>query len=155
MLGGALLVSQFGAGPFSLDAAPLELNARREGEKQMRNQSEPRNLAAIKTPISQEAFDQHSAKTDPLCVASRTRAGGALPRPTNWALGPTSANGSPARFRFSNYPRRQRSSSGSSTRQCRQTMAAHCNSDHRLGTEFHGIFQALSGSRHPLLLRRK
>lgn len=72
----------------------------------MRNQSEPPSLAASKTPISQEALDQlfreartHSAwlpepvPVELLCKAYE------LAR-----LGPTSANGSPARFVFLTTP---------------------------------------------------
>jgi 3-hydroxypropanoate dehydrogenase len=72
----------------------------------MRNQSEPSSLAGTKTPISKEAFDQlfreartHSAwlpepvPVELLCKAYE------LAR-----LGPTSANGSPARFVFLTTP---------------------------------------------------
>jgi 3-hydroxypropanoate dehydrogenase len=72
----------------------------------MRNQSEPSSLAGTKTPISEEAFDQlfreartHSAwlpepvPVELLCKAYE------LAR-----LGPTSANGSPARFVFLTTP---------------------------------------------------
>src|SRR6202049_2855479 len=73
----------------------------------MRNQSEPSNLAVIKTPISQEAFDQlfREARTpstwlpEPLPV-ELLREAYELAR-----LGPTSANGSPARFVFLTTPR--------------------------------------------------
>jgi 3-hydroxypropanoate dehydrogenase len=68
----------------------------------MRNQSEAPNLAAIKTPISQQAFDQ-------LFREARTHSTW-LPEPVPIELlrkayefarlGPTSANGSPARFVF-------------------------------------------------------
>jgi 3-hydroxypropanoate dehydrogenase len=68
----------------------------------MRNQSEPLNLAAIKTPISQEALDQ-------LFREARTYSTW-LPEPVPEELlrkayelarlGPTSANASPARFVF-------------------------------------------------------
>src|ERR1700681_2429598 len=72
----------------------------------MRNQSEPSNLAVIKTPISQEAFDQlfREARThstwlpEPLPVELLRKAY-ELAR-----LGPTSANGSPARFVFLTTP---------------------------------------------------
>ena len=66
----------------------------------MLNQSEPLNVAATKTPISQEALDQlfREARThstwlpEPLPV-ELLRETYELVR-----LGPTSANGSPARF---------------------------------------------------------
>ena len=68
----------------------------------MRNQSETPNLAAIKTPISKEGLDQ-------LFREARTHAAW-LPEPVPVELlrkayelsrfGPTSANGSPARFVF-------------------------------------------------------
>jgi 3-hydroxypropanoate dehydrogenase len=68
----------------------------------MGNQSEPSSLAAIKTPISQEALDQ-------LLLEARTHSAW-LPEPVPTELlrktyelarlGPTSANGSPARFVF-------------------------------------------------------
>jgi 3-hydroxypropanoate dehydrogenase len=68
----------------------------------MRNQSEPSNSGAIKTPISEEAFDQlfREARTystwlpEPVPV-ELLREAYELAR-----LGPTSANGSPARFVF-------------------------------------------------------
>src|SRR5713226_7189758 len=72
----------------------------------MRNQSEPPSLAAIKTPISKEALDQ-------LFSEARTHAAW-LPEPVPVELlrkaydlarlGPTSANGSPARFVFLTTP---------------------------------------------------
>src|ERR1700676_2063257 len=72
----------------------------------MRNQSEPSNLAVIKTPISQEAFDQ-------LFREARTHAAW-LPEPVPVELlrkayelarlGPTSANGSPPRIGFFTTP---------------------------------------------------
>jgi 3-hydroxypropanoate dehydrogenase len=68
----------------------------------MRNQSEPPNLAAIKTPISEEAFDQlfreartHSAWLPEPVPVEILRNAYELAR-----LAPTSANGSPARFVF-------------------------------------------------------
>jgi len=72
----------------------------------MRNQSEPPSLAAIKTPISQEALDQlfREARThstwlpEPLPV-ELLRKTYELAR-----LGPTSANCSPARFVFLTTP---------------------------------------------------
>jgi 3-hydroxypropanoate dehydrogenase len=72
----------------------------------MLNQSELPSLAAIKTPISQEALDQlfreartHSAwLPEPVPVELRRKAY-ELAR-----LGPTSANGSPARFVFLTTP---------------------------------------------------
>jgi 3-hydroxypropanoate dehydrogenase len=72
----------------------------------MRNQSEPPSLAAIKTPISQEALDQlfREARThstwlpEPLPV-ELLRETYELVR-----LGPTSANCSPARFVFLTTP---------------------------------------------------
>lgn len=72
----------------------------------MRNQSEPPNLAAIKPPISKEGLDQ-------LFREARTHAAW-LPEPVPVELlrkayelarlGPTSANGSPARFVFLTTP---------------------------------------------------
>jgi 3-hydroxypropanoate dehydrogenase len=72
----------------------------------MRNQSEPPNLAAIKTSISKEGLDQLFRK-------ARTHAAW-LPEPVPIELlheayelarlGPTSANGSPARFVFLTTP---------------------------------------------------
>jgi 3-hydroxypropanoate dehydrogenase len=69
---------------------------------QMRNQSEPRSLAAVKTPISREALDQlfseartHSAWLPEPVSVELLRKAYELAR-----LGPTSANGSPARFVF-------------------------------------------------------
>ena len=68
----------------------------------MHNQAEPSNFAALKTPISQEALDQ-------LFYEARTHSTW-LPEPLPLELlhkayelarlGPTSANGSPARFVF-------------------------------------------------------
>jgi len=72
----------------------------------MHNQSEPPSLAAIKTPISQEAFDQlfreartHSAWLPEPVPVELLRKAYELAR-----LGPTSANGSPARFVFLTTP---------------------------------------------------
>jgi 3-hydroxypropanoate dehydrogenase len=72
----------------------------------MRNQSEPPSLAAAKTRISEEAFDQLFRK-------ARTHSAW-LPEPVPVellrnvyvlaSLGPTSANGSPARFVFLTTP---------------------------------------------------
>src|SRR5260221_3097412 len=72
----------------------------------MHNQSEASNLAAIKTPISQQALDQlfYEARThstwlpEPVPVELLRKADD-LAR-----LGPTSANGSPARFVFLTTP---------------------------------------------------
>ena len=72
----------------------------------MRNQSEPSSIAAIKTPISQEALNQlfYEARThstwlpEPVPVELLRKAY-ELAR-----LGPTSANGSPARFVFLTTP---------------------------------------------------
>ena len=68
----------------------------------MRNQSEAPNLAAIKTPISQEGLDQlfrearsHSAWLPEPVPVELLRKAYELAR-----FGPTSANGSPARFVF-------------------------------------------------------
>jgi 3-hydroxypropanoate dehydrogenase len=68
----------------------------------MLNQLEPTSLAAIKTPISQEALDQlfreartHSAWLPEPVPVELLREAYELAR-----LGPTSANGSPARFVF-------------------------------------------------------
>jgi 3-hydroxypropanoate dehydrogenase len=72
----------------------------------MRNQSEPRNLAAVKIPISQEALDQvyreartHSAWLPEPVPVELLREAYELAR-----LGPTSANGSPGRFVFLTTP---------------------------------------------------
>ncbi len=72
----------------------------------MHSQSEPRTLAVVKAPISQEALDQlfHEARThstwlpEPVPVELLRKAY-ELAR-----LGPTSANGSPARFVFLTTP---------------------------------------------------
>ena len=72
----------------------------------MPNQSEVPNLAAIKTPISQEAVDQlfreartHSTWLPEPVPVELLRKAYELAR-----LGPTSANGSPARFVFLTTP---------------------------------------------------
>ncbi len=72
----------------------------------MRDQSEPSNFAAIKTPISQEALDQlfceartHSTWLPEPVPVELLRKAYELAR-----LGPTSANGSPARFFFLTTP---------------------------------------------------
>jgi 3-hydroxypropanoate dehydrogenase len=72
----------------------------------MRNQSEPSSLAAIKSPISQEALDQlfrdartHSSWLSEPVPVELLRKAFELAR-----LGPTSANGSPARFVFLTTP---------------------------------------------------
>ena len=72
----------------------------------MHNQSEPPSLAAVKTPISQEAFDQlfreartHSTWLPEPVPVELLRKAYELAR-----LGPTSANGSPARFVFLTTP---------------------------------------------------
>jgi 3-hydroxypropanoate dehydrogenase len=72
----------------------------------MHNQSEPRSLAAVKTPISQEALDllfsearTHSAWLPEPVPVELLRRTYELAR-----LGPTSANGSPARFVFLTTP---------------------------------------------------
>jgi 3-hydroxypropanoate dehydrogenase len=79
--------------------------AKRRNAK-MRNQSEPSNFAATKTPISQEALDQlfyeartHSAWLPEPVPVEFLRKAYELAR-----LGPTSANGSPARFVFLTTP---------------------------------------------------
>jgi len=68
----------------------------------MHSQSEPSNLGAIKTTISQEAFDQlfrgartHSTWLPEPVPVELLREAYELAR-----LGPTSADGSPARFVF-------------------------------------------------------
>jgi 3-hydroxypropanoate dehydrogenase len=75
-------------------------------ENQMRNQSEPRSLAAVKTPISREALDQlfceartHSTWLPEPVPVELLRKAYELAR-----LGPTSANASPARFVFLTTP---------------------------------------------------
>jgi 3-hydroxypropanoate dehydrogenase len=72
----------------------------------MRNQSEPSSLAAIKTPISQEALDQlfrdartHSSWLSEPVPVELLRKAFELAR-----LGPTSANASPGRFVFLTTP---------------------------------------------------
>ena len=72
----------------------------------MRNQSEPRSLAAVKTPISQEALEElfreartHSTWLPETLPVEFLREAYELAR-----LGPTSANGSPARFVFLTTP---------------------------------------------------
>jgi 3-hydroxypropanoate dehydrogenase len=72
----------------------------------MRNQSEPSSLAAIKTPISQEALDQlfrdarsHSSWLSEPMPVELLRKAFELAR-----LGPTSANASPGRFVFLTTP---------------------------------------------------
>jgi 3-hydroxypropanoate dehydrogenase len=72
----------------------------------MRNQSEPLSLAAVKAPISREALDQlfreartHSAWLPEPVPVELLREAYELAR-----LGPTSANGSPARFVFLTTP---------------------------------------------------
>jgi len=72
----------------------------------MRNQSEPSSFAAIKTPISQEALNQlfyeartHSTWLSEPVPVELLRKAYELAR-----LGPTSANGSPARFVFLTTP---------------------------------------------------
>ena len=72
----------------------------------MRNQSESSNFAATKTPISQEALDQlfydartHSTWLSEPVPVELLRKAYELAR-----LGPTSANGSPARFVFLTTP---------------------------------------------------
>ena len=72
----------------------------------MRNQSEPSNVAVIKTPISHAALDQlfyeartHSAWLPEPVPVELLRKAYELAR-----LGPTSANGSPARFVFLTTP---------------------------------------------------
>ena len=72
----------------------------------MLNRSEPSNVAATKTPISQEVFDQlfreartHSTWLPEPVPVELLRKAYELAR-----LGPTSANGSPARFVFLTTP---------------------------------------------------
>src|SRR5216684_4134672 len=72
----------------------------------MHNQSEPPSLAAIKTPISEEAIDQlfrdartHSTWLSEPVPVELLREAYELAR-----LGPTSANSSPARFVFLTTP---------------------------------------------------
>ena len=72
----------------------------------MLNRSEPSNVAATKTPISQEVFDQlfreartHSTWLPETVPEELLRKAYELAR-----LGPTSANGSPARFVFLTTP---------------------------------------------------
>ena len=124
----------------------------------MRNQSEPSNFAAIKTPISKEALDQlfYEARThstwlpEPVPVEL-------LPKAYELArLGPTSANGSPARFVFLTTPGAKASQASSSAGQCRQDHGCSCDGDHRLG---YGISRAFSPSLspcgHAFVFRRK
>ncbi len=72
----------------------------------MQSQSEPRTLAAVKAPISREALDQlfreartHSTWLPETVPVELLRKAYELAR-----LGPTSANGSPARFVFLTTP---------------------------------------------------
>jgi 3-hydroxypropanoate dehydrogenase len=72
----------------------------------MHSQSEPRTLAAVKAPISREALDQlfreartHSTWLPETVPVELLRKAYELAR-----LGPTSANGSPARFVFLTTP---------------------------------------------------
>src|SRR5260370_1595581 len=72
----------------------------------MHSQSEPRTLAAVKAPISREALDQlfseartHSTGLPETVPIELLRKAYELAR-----LGPTSANGSPARFVFLTTP---------------------------------------------------
>jgi 3-hydroxypropanoate dehydrogenase len=72
----------------------------------MRNQAEPWDFAGVKTPVSEEAFDQlfreartHSAWLPEPVPVELLRKAYELAR-----LGPTSANGSPARFVFLTSP---------------------------------------------------
>ncbi len=125
----------------------------------MRNQSESSNFAAIKTPISQEAFDRlfreartHSAWLPEPVPVKLLRNAYELAR-----LGPTSANGSPARFVFLTTPgAKALLKPVLAPGNVDKTMAAPVRSNHRLG---HGIpratSQALSTCGYPLLLRRK
>ena len=72
----------------------------------MRNQSEPTSLAAIKAPIAQEALDQlfREARTHSTWLPEPVQV--ELPRKAYELarLGPTAANGSPARFVFLTTP---------------------------------------------------
>src|SRR5580693_1566863 len=84
----------------------VALDASKRRELKMRNQSEPPSLAPIKTPISEEALDQlfleartHSAWLPEPVPVELLRKAYELAR-----LGPTSANGSPARFVFLTTP---------------------------------------------------
>src|SRR3981189_1415282 len=72
----------------------------------MRNQSEPSSFAAIKTPISQEALNQlfYEARTHSTCLRELVRVGLRRESSKLSRLGPTSANGSPARFVFLTTP---------------------------------------------------
>jgi hypothetical protein len=105
----------------------------------MRNQSEAPSLAAIKSPISQQALDQlfreartHSAWL-PETRAPRTPAQG-LRIGASWAY---QCRQLARQIRFSNGTRRQGTpQAGFSARQRRQNHGRSCNSYHRLG---HGI----------------
>jgi 3-hydroxypropanoate dehydrogenase len=72
----------------------------------MRNQSEPSNFAAIKTPISQEALDQlfYEARTHSTWLSEPVPVGLLRKAYELARLGPTSGNGSPARFVFLTTP---------------------------------------------------
>ncbi len=109
----------------------------------MRNQSELRSLAAVKTPISQEALDQlfreartHSTWLPEPVPIELLRKAYELAR-----LGPTSANGSPARFVFlTTQGAKALLKPVLAPGKCRQDYGRSCNSYHRLG---YGIVEAV------------
>src|ERR1700719_5055513 len=72
----------------------------------MRNQSEPLNLAVIKTPISKEGLDRlfREARTHSAWLPEPVPAELLFKAYELARLGPTSANGSPARFVFLTTP---------------------------------------------------
>src|SRR5712692_9978212 len=106
----------------------------------MLNQSEPPSLAAIKTPISEEAIDQlfreartHSAWLSETVPVELLREAYELAR-----LGPTSANGSPARFVFLTTPgAKARLNPGLAPGNVDKTMAAPVTVIIAWDTEFH------------------
>src|SRR5260370_36033450 len=106
----------------------------------MRNQSEPPSLAAIKTPISEEAIDQlfreartHSAWLSEPVPIELVREAYELAR-----LGPTSANGSPARFVFLTTPGAQaRLNPAVAPGNVDKTIAAPVTGSVAWDTEFH------------------
>jgi 3-hydroxypropanoate dehydrogenase len=106
----------------------------------MYNQTESPNLAAIKTPISQEALDQlfreartHSAWLPEPVPVELLREAYELAR-----LGPTSANGSPARFVFLTTPKaKARLKTVLAPGNVDKTMAAPATAIIAWDTEFH------------------
>jgi len=106
----------------------------------MHSQSEPRALAVVKAPISQEALDKlfHEART-PLHVASRTRASRTPAQGLRIGASWTDQRQCLARqkFAFLTTPgAKALLKAGFYRQECRQNHGCSCNRDHRLG---HGI----------------